>query len=194
MAWPTDSWICSASCSAPRIKVGLAGRARRRRSGAPGPRRRPGPRAASQVDLVDQLPATRAVLPACRRVRPPLRLAVADGGRRDAGAALADVLVDAVAFARHEPLRRVPDLVERPRRRRRRAPAWSGSSTSRSPLSASDTPSGSIVARAGPRSGGRLAGDEVGGGAGDPRAGGGDRARPLGRRRWPAASDRSGTA
>ena len=126
MAWPTDSWICSAICSAPRISVvsplghGGADSSARASSAT---------RAAwaVEVDLVDQLPAPRAVLAAGGRVRAALRLAVADGRGHDPGAALADALVDAVALAGHEPLGGVPDLVQRPRRCRRRARASSPS-------------------------------------------------------------------
>ena len=111
MACPTDSWICRASCSPPRISVvspdGHSGAVSSARAssairGA----------CAGQVELVDQLPAAGAVLPAVRRVGPPLGLAVADRGRGDARAALADVLVDAVPLAGDEPLLRVPDLVD----------------------------------------------------------------------------------
>ena len=111
MAWPTDSWICSASCSAPRISVvsplGHGGADSRARGlvGDPGG-------VGLEVELVDELPPAGAVLAARRRVRPPLRLAVADRRRHDPGAALADVLVDAVTLARHEPLGGVPDLVQ----------------------------------------------------------------------------------
>ena len=111
MAWPTDSWICSAICSLPSTSVvsplGHAG-AREQLPGLLGDARRVG----VEVDLVDELPAPRAVLAARRRVRPALRLAVADRRGHDPGAALPDVLVDAVTVARHEPLRRVPDLVQ----------------------------------------------------------------------------------
>ena len=62
------------------------------------------------VELLDELPAECLVLASRRRVRPHLRLAVADRRCRDAGAALADVLVDAVPFTGHEPLARVPDM------------------------------------------------------------------------------------
>ena len=126
-------------------------RARRRRQQGPGlvgdPRR-----VGLDVDLVDHLPAPRAVLPAGGRVRAALRLAVADRRRHDPGPALPDALVDAVALAGHEPLGGVPDLVHRlgdvgavlgHRRRRphehvalgRRATRRAGRSRSRSPTS-----------------------------------------------------------
>ena len=78
MACPTDSWICRASCSPPRISVGLAGRAERRGEQRPGllgdPRgvRRPG-RATSTSSQ-----PRGAVLPAVARLGAALRLAVAD--------------------------------------------------------------------------------------------------------------------
>ena len=118
---------------------GLAGRAQRR--GQQRPRLVDDPLAVrGQVELGDQLPAAGAVLAAVGRVRAALRLALADDGGRDAGAALADVLVDAVALARDEPLAGVPDLVAAPS-------AWSAparcmspvTATSRSPLSDSGT-------------------------------------------------------
>ena len=98
------------------------------------------------VDLVDELPAPRAVLAARRRVRPALRLAVADGRRHDAGPALAHPLVDAWPLARHEPLGRVPDLVHRPRPGRRRGrPSSPWPASNMSPFVASETPSGSMT-------------------------------------------------
>jgi hypothetical protein len=65
---------------------------------------------AGEIELVDQLPAPRRVLPARGRVRADLRLAVADRHRLDAAAALPDVLVDAVSLAGDEPLRGLPRL------------------------------------------------------------------------------------
>ena len=112
MAWPTDSWICRAICSAPRMSVvSPAGHGGADEQGPRlvGDTRRVG----LDVDLVDHLPAPRAVLPAGGRVRAALRLAVADRRGHDPGPALPDALVDAVALAGHEPLGGVPDLVHR---------------------------------------------------------------------------------
>ncbi len=64
-----------------------------------------------QVDLANQLPASRAVLAADARIAAPLRLGLAVGGRAHLRAALNDVLVDPVALAADEPLRRVPHVV-----------------------------------------------------------------------------------
>ena len=82
---------------------------------------------AARSSAVDQLPAAGAVLAAVGRVGAALRLAVADRGGRDAGAALADVLVDAVALAGDEPLARCPRSGRGPRPGRRRARASSPS-------------------------------------------------------------------
>src|SRR6185369_12480552 len=62
-----------------------------------------------QVQLADELPAARAVLAADAGVAPALGLVLADRGRAHARAALDDVLVDARALERDEPLARVPD-------------------------------------------------------------------------------------
>ena len=122
----------------------LAARARRRRQ--------QGPRLLGdaggvglEVDLVDELPPPRAVLAAGRRVRAALRLAVADRRRHDPGAALAHALVDAVRPRSTRTTWPCPRSGTSPRRGRRRArPSSPSPASSRSPLSASDTPSGSI--------------------------------------------------
>jgi hypothetical protein len=88
------------------------GRADRRRQKGLGLLRHLG-RVGDEVEAPDQLPALGAVLPQDSGVRPPLGLAVADGGGVDHGAALDDPLVDAAALARHEPLLGVPHLVRR---------------------------------------------------------------------------------
>ena len=111
------------------------------------------------------------------------------------GAALADVLVDAVALAGDEPLARCPRSGRAPRPGRRRARA---SSRSRRPAG---RPCRTAARRAGrsrtrwpSEPGAGLAGHQVDGAPGDPGAGRGDRRGPARRRARPAASDRSGTA
>src|SRR6266511_990523 len=66
----------------------------------------------AEVQLVDQLPAAGAVLAPVRWVGAPLGRAFADNGGRDAGPALAHVLVDAMPLGGDEPLAGVPDLVD----------------------------------------------------------------------------------
>ena len=81
-------------------------------TGGPSTRRRlapRGPRCRSRRPS----PSPGAVLATGRRVRPALRLAVADRRRHDPRPALPDALVDAVPLAGHEPLGGVPDLVHR---------------------------------------------------------------------------------
>src|SRR4029453_9362174 len=65
-----------------------------------------------QRQVVDEFPAASAVLSAVRGPGPALDLTVAVRTRRDPGTALADVLVDSVPLAGHEPLAGVPDLVD----------------------------------------------------------------------------------
>ena len=83
MAWPTDSWICSAICSPPRISVVSPDGHERRGEQLPGLGGDPGG-VAGQVERVDQLPAAGAVLAAGGRVGAALGLPVADRGGRDA--------------------------------------------------------------------------------------------------------------
>ena len=91
---------------------GLLGALRRARA-APWPRRRSaGALPGRSISRTTSQPA-RAVLAAHAGVAAALRLAVADGGGVHHRAALHDVLVDAAALARREPLLRVPDLVRR---------------------------------------------------------------------------------
>src|SRR5207342_262476 len=89
----------------------LAARARWRGEQLPGLRSDPR-RLSSEVERLHELPPLRAVVPARRRVGATLRLPVADGRRHDPGAALADVLLDAMPLAGDEPLAGLPQLVE----------------------------------------------------------------------------------
>ncbi len=110
MAWPTDSWICRASCSAPRIRVvspdGHCGALSSSRDSDADPGG-----LGLEVELLHELPPAGGVLAAGRRVGTALGLVLADRGGHDPAAALADVLVDAVTLAGDEPLLGVPELV-----------------------------------------------------------------------------------
>ena len=91
---------------------------------------------ALEVELLDELPAAGAELAARGGPGAALGLVLADRGGLMPGAALADVLVDAVALAGDEPLLGVPERGTGPRPGRRRARASSVvARTSRSPLS-----------------------------------------------------------
>ena len=151
---------------------------------------------AARSSSLDELPAAGAVLAAVPRVRAALRLAVADRRGHDPGAALADVLVDAVALAGDEPLLGVPELVAGPRRCRRRARAIVAGGAARAgrPSRTASTANGSIVAPAGPGPGDRLAGHQRRLVPADQRAGRGDPGRAARRRRGRRRSPRSGTA
>ena len=110
VAWPTDSWICRAICSDTEDQVTAPfGAGRRRQQGHRLFAHSPG--MAGKVELADELPSPGAVLAPDARVAAALGLAIADGGGRQGGTALADALGDPAPLACRQPLGRVPDLI-----------------------------------------------------------------------------------
>ena len=180
MACPTDSWICRASCSPPRIRsVSPAGQGGAVSSARDSSAIRGGVR--GQVERLDQLPAGGAVLAPVARPGAALRLAVADRGGRDAAAALADALVDPVPLAGDEPLRGVPDLVEALGQVGAVLGHRAGRADQQVALVGQGHPERVDLAAGGPARGDRLGRHQVDRRAGHPRARGGDpRRAPAG--------------
>ncbi len=147
-----------------------------------------------EVELLDELPAARAVLAPRRRIRAALGLAVADRRGHDPGAALAHPLVDAVALAGDEPLGRVPDLVQplgevgTVLTHRRRRPHQQVALVRQCDAERID------LALAGPRPGRHLTGDELRGRRARPWRWPWRSPWPVHRRRAPRRRTRSGTA